>query len=464
MRKAVEKIKKGVTCGKTTRISILLFADDVVVLADSKEDLELMLKAIYEFSLKWRLKFNFDKCNVVKFDNVKGKVITYGNCVGKCNCNHHYAFGPQLIKEVLVYKYLGIELDNCLNFKLFKSRILASARGNMARIWSMGIRDGALSVKGAINLWMALIRSIMEYGAEIWGKDKFPEGERIQYNMARRILQCSSMTTKEALLGELGWWTLHARRNYKKLKYWYHIMTLGNDRNPKRVYLVTRSTEAPGSWATYINKLLVQYGVGHLLDNDHLLFNLDGKGNLESKSVDEHKRFWNSYIKGKIHDYEERQWWTEMTKDGDNSKLRTYVTFKKQLRLEKYLLSYADSLGRSMHTSLRTGTNDLEIDRARRFGIHRDLRICRFCNLNLVETERHFVLSCPLYKEYRDQLYRSIANVSQNKWNFFNRSENDIFILLLQGTGDEFQKIIFRIFQSYLVRCFRFRKMKELSD
>src|SRR6185312_10747005 len=146
---------------------------------------------------------------------------------------------PQLIKEVLVYKYLGIELDNCLNFKLFKSRILASARGNMARIWSMGIRDGALSVKGAINLWMALIRSIMEYGAEIWGKDKFPEGERIQYNMARRILH-SSMTT------------------------WYHIMTLGNDRNPKRVYLVTRSTEAPGSWATYINKLLVQYGVGHL--------------------------------------------------------------------------------------------------------------------------------------------------------------------------------------------------------
>jgi len=53
------------------------------------------------------------------------------------------------------------------------------------------------------------------------------------------------------------------------------------------------------------------------------------------------------------------------------------------------------------------------------------------------------VLSCPLYKEYRDQWYRSIANVSQNKWNFFNRSENDIFILLLQGTGDEFQKIIF---------------------
>ena len=175
----------------------------------------------------------------------------------------------------------------------------------------------------------------------------------------------------------------------------------------------------------------------------------------------EHKRFWKSYIKGKILDYEQRQWWTEMTKEGDRSKLRTYVTFKKQLRLEKYLLSYGDPLGRSLHTSLRTGTNDLEIDRARRFGTHRDLRICRFCNLNLVETERHFVISCPLYKDYRDQLYRSIANVSNEKWTLTNRSEDDIFILLLQGTGDEFERIIFRLFQSYLTRCFRLRKEKE---
>jgi len=438
-------------------------ADDVVVLADNKEDLELMLSAIYKFSLKWRLKFNFDKCNVVKFENVKGKVITHGTCTGKCNCNHHYAFGPQLIKEVLVYKYLGIELDYRLNFKLFKSRILASARGNMARIWSMGIKNGDLSVKGAINLWMALVRSNLEYGAVVWGKDKWPEGERIQCDMARRILQCSSMTTKEALLGELGWESLHARRNYIKLKYWYHLKTSTDDRLPRRVYIVTASTDDPRTWAFYTHNLLAKYGVGHILNNDHILLNLDGKGNSDAKTMDDHKRFWKVYIKGKILDYEQRRWWTDMTMEGENSKLRTYVTFKKQLRLEKYLLTPGDSLGRTLHTSLRTGTNDLEIDRGRRFLIHRDLRICRFCNLNLVETERHFVLSCPLHQMDRDQLYRSIANVSQNKWDFSKRSEDETFILLLQGTGDEFQRIVFRLFQSYLVRCFRLRKMKNLS-
>ena len=34
----------------------------------------------------------------------------------------------------------------------------------MAKIWGMGINGGHLSVKGSINLWQALVRSILEYG------------------------------------------------------------------------------------------------------------------------------------------------------------------------------------------------------------------------------------------------------------------------------------------------------------
>jgi hypothetical protein len=271
LSKAVDKLKKGVKCGNT-QISVLLFADDVVVIADSKQDLECMLKAIYEFSLKWRLKFNFDKCNVVKFDSISDRKIIYGNCTTSCTCGHHFVFGPQLIKEVLVYKYLGLELDHRLNFKLFKSRILASVRGNMSRIWSMGIKNGDMSVKGAVNLWMSLVRSLLEYGCVVWGKDKWPEGEKIQFDMAKRILRCSSTTTREALLGELGWWSLHTRRDYKKLIYWYHINTLPNDRYPKRVYMVTKNTNATGSWANYIHKILVKYGVGQLWENDQVIF------------------------------------------------------------------------------------------------------------------------------------------------------------------------------------------------
>ena len=50
-------------------------------------------------------------------------------------------------------------------------------------------------------------------------------------------------------------------------------------------------------------------------------------------------------------------------------KTRTYITFKKTLGLEKYLLANSNSSGRAYHTSLRSGTNILEIEKA-------DGRVC----------------------------------------------------------------------------------------
>jgi hypothetical protein len=183
-----------------SRLSILFFADDIVLFAENREDLEDMLKVVFEYSLRWRLKFNYEKCGVIRFDNQRGRSITYGKCDKKCSCGHHYSFGPNLIKEVLIYKYLGIELDNCLSFKFFKERTIVRARMNMGRIWRLGIRNGYLSVEGGVMLWKSLVRSILEYGAAIWGKEQWPEGEQVQAEMARKILRCSSKSKREALL------------------------------------------------------------------------------------------------------------------------------------------------------------------------------------------------------------------------------------------------------------------------
>jgi hypothetical protein len=114
-----------------------------------------MLFALFEYSLTWRIKFNVDKCAIVVF-NKKKDALVYCDCNQSCNCGNHFRFGNQWIKAVLVYKYLGMELDNCLSFKDFKMRTLARARASMGRIWCMGIKNGQLSVKSSVNLYEAL--------------------------------------------------------------------------------------------------------------------------------------------------------------------------------------------------------------------------------------------------------------------------------------------------------------------
>jgi hypothetical protein len=192
-----------VKCGYA-RVSLLAFADDIVLLADSKKDLELMLEEVFNYSVKWRFKFNYDKCNTLVFDNLPGKVISnYCSMPGnRCTCQHHFRFGPKYIKEILVYKYLGIELDNRLSYKAFQNKLLVKARSNMVKLLYMG--KNYLSVKASINVYQAIVRSLLEYGSEIWGFHKWNEGEQIQYKMAKRILHASATTCQEVLLGDLG--------------------------------------------------------------------------------------------------------------------------------------------------------------------------------------------------------------------------------------------------------------------
>ena len=87
-----------------------MFADDIALIAESKEQLETIMKITYEYSQKWRFMFNYDKCAVMIFAK-KVKEIKYGNCSKKCSCNFHWKLGDVLIRQVNVYKYLGIELD-----------------------------------------------------------------------------------------------------------------------------------------------------------------------------------------------------------------------------------------------------------------------------------------------------------------------------------------------------------------
>jgi len=54
---------------------------------------------------------------------------------------------------------------------------------------------------------------------------------------------------------------------------------------------------------------------------------------------------------------------------------------------------------REIMTSLRTGTNKLEIELGRHKKIPQNERICKQCDQKVVESEYHFIMKCPLYYE-----------------------------------------------------------------
>ena len=51
------------------KIFILLFADDLVMFAESKIELQRLLNKLYAYCTKWNLKVNIDKTKVIVFRN-----------------------------------------------------------------------------------------------------------------------------------------------------------------------------------------------------------------------------------------------------------------------------------------------------------------------------------------------------------------------------------------------------------
>ena len=95
-------------------MSMLLYADDMVLMADNTEGLQLMLNTMFEWCRKWKLRINVTKSQIVHFRKPRQKVT---DCVFK--------YGDMKLDIVTEYKYLGVIFDEFIKFKRC-SKTLAS--------------------------------------------------------------------------------------------------------------------------------------------------------------------------------------------------------------------------------------------------------------------------------------------------------------------------------------------------
>ena len=83
-------------------------------------------------------------------------------------------------------------------------------------------------------LLLAVVRPSIEYGGEIWGCNKAQAAslESIVLGGAKKILGCSSRTCNEAVRGDMGLETLKSRRDKAKLRWWFKVSSMSEDRLP----------------------------------------------------------------------------------------------------------------------------------------------------------------------------------------------------------------------------------------
>jgi hypothetical protein len=278
-------------------------------------------------------------------------------------------------------------------------------------VWSYNelLRQGDMTVRGLQNVWTALVRPYLEYGAEVWPSERdhlWPEAELIQRKMGKRILACSKRTPDEVVQGELGWMSLAGRRMMLRLFFWAKILRMGRDTWVRRVYSAGRRlVEAlPGrpSWCRLTRTWLRQLGLGQYWDSQ------------ETPEITD----WKDMVRSSVLRLEEERWLARMAL---KPKLSDYRRWKFSLEYEPYLES-RDVVGRKALTRLRGCTHELRVETGRWERVtldsvahrpRRDERWCRQCYRE-TEDETHFLLRCPLYSSLRDALITQLEKSCQS--------------------------------------------------
>ena len=155
----INSLSKGVLVnGKN--VSILMYADDVVLISDSADGLQTMLNSLDSWSSDWMLDINHDKTKAMHFRPT--------NCPGT---DHPFVIGSNDIDITDYYRYLGYEfsynLDHNHGVKIL-NKAAGKALGSVtAKFFAL---DGT-SYDVYKNMYESLVCPVMDYANEIWGSN-----------------------------------------------------------------------------------------------------------------------------------------------------------------------------------------------------------------------------------------------------------------------------------------------------
>ena len=115
-------------------ISILLYADDIALIASNEVDLQRMLNVLSEWSNKWRISINEKKTKVIHF---RPKTKPRSNFAFKC--------GNKAIDYESLYKYLGFCFNETLDMKKSVKEISKSASRALGAVYMKYITAGGMT-------------------------------------------------------------------------------------------------------------------------------------------------------------------------------------------------------------------------------------------------------------------------------------------------------------------------------
>ena len=355
-------------------IALLLFADDMVLICDTREELQSGLNKLYENCNNWGLLLNVDKTKCLVFK--KG---------GKQNPLDKWYYNGQGIETVTSFKYLGFMFACSGKFNVGINNVFFQGQRALFNMFSSIDNFDKMYFSMQISLFNSLVTSVLCYACEIWGFAEAKKIETLHLRFLKIVLKVKKSTPTCVIYKECNVYPLYLTRIFRIIKYWIKIVKL-NDNDPLKIlYLTSLSVDeyinvdkSSLCWANQVKDILYCNGFGYVWENQHLGLDSTFFSILKNRLIDS---FWQS--------------------NNSEIELLSKNRLYRHLALDNifYLSNLQNDFIRIALTKLRLGSHNLLIERGRWNNTAFENRKCLLCDE--IEDEYHFVVVCTKFHDLR---------------------------------------------------------------
>ena len=118
--------------------------------------------------------------------------------------DHVFKLGTNVLEYVHSYKYLGVVLNEFLDFHEIAQTVDMSASKALGQIISKSRAFGGFHYSTFTKLYDSMVWPIINYSAPLWGDRSFSCINAVHNRSMRYYLGVGKYTPNEALIGEMG--------------------------------------------------------------------------------------------------------------------------------------------------------------------------------------------------------------------------------------------------------------------
>lgn len=435
---------------------VLLYADDLVLMADTPEQLQQLLDCLSRFCKACCMNVNTTKSEIVCFNR-------------SCAAQRlpRWVFNGVELPVVAEFRYLGVKFGNNGDHggvSMAQAHQMVASKNALGAMWNRCYALRIHNVATLCYLYDALVRPVASYGCEVWGpeyiqRDNLGKGEHesMHYMFMRQALKVRATTSHAVMLAELGrepmsyFWVKQCVRLWNKI-----LSCPSDDLVQKCLYenVALATDHGVGDcWAAGILRCMGNLGIIRECTD---VWETQQHGErklikLECSKVDAALR------RSLTEAWQDAETTGSPRSFADNRhqgiKLATYHHwfrvaggFNKKESFAKFLNHPKDIM---MVTHLRMGSHKLAVETGRWSSqrVARSQRVCACCDMEVVEDELHFMLECPWYKVERKVLYAAFGMEGNQEV-----SDETMRTLMNGKTGDQWHALVNYMKTSYWLR------------